>query len=215
MSVFDLKVSPYLSLVCQFCQNSFMLYPNKQVNHANGLARVGGQEVFDVTWLLKRRVGRVEALSLGGEAQSTFWSGHTLGHKHLEQAPGPCLHLHLVMKKQMPRCNQKLTERVGPRSDFCGRFCDQNTPWMEIPYCVQEELMTPHSCIWIFLLRINNQKWHHFVNYNPRTGKIVFQLYGTRERCFKDLLLTKVSFFSPPLTRKSLVLRQQDTLLLK
>lgn len=49
MSVFDLKVSPYLSLVCQFCQNSFMLYPNKQVNHANGLARVGGQEVFDVT----------------------------------------------------------------------------------------------------------------------------------------------------------------------
>lgn len=40
MFVFDLKVSPYLSLVCRFCQNSFMLYPNKQVSHAKGLAGV-------------------------------------------------------------------------------------------------------------------------------------------------------------------------------
>lgn len=47
--VFDLKASPYLSLVCQFCPNSFMPYPNKQVNHANDLARIGGREVFDVT----------------------------------------------------------------------------------------------------------------------------------------------------------------------
>lgn len=112
--VFVLKVSPHLSLVCQFCWYSFMLYPNKQVNHANGLARIWGREMFDVTWLLDRRIGRVETLALGGEAQSTPWSEHTITCKHLEQRPGPCLHLYLVMKELMPRCNQKLIKRVGP-----------------------------------------------------------------------------------------------------
>lgn len=150
--VFDLKVSPYLSLVCQFCSNSFMLYPNKQVNHANGLAGIWGHEVFDVTWLLEKRIGRVETLSLGGEAQSTLWSEHTISHKHLEQMPSPCLHLYLVMKELMPRCNQKLTGRVGPLSNFCGRFCDywlyQKTPCIKIYYYTLEELMSPQSHIW-------------------------------------------------------------------
>lgn len=150
--VFDLKVSPYPSLVCQFCRNSFMLYPNKQVNHANSLARIWGHEVFDVTWLLERRIGRVETLALGGEAQSTPWSECTISCKHLEQMLCPCLHLYLVMKELLPRCNQKLTKRVGPYSNFCGRFYDywlyQKTPSMEIPYYTQEELMSPHNHIW-------------------------------------------------------------------
>lgn len=70
----------------------------------------------------------METLALGGEAWSTHYSGHTVCHKHLEQAPGPCLLLYLVMKKQMPRCNQKHAERVWPRSNFWGGFCDQKKP---------------------------------------------------------------------------------------
>lgn len=150
--VFDLKVSPYPSLVCQFCRNSFMLCPNKQVSHANGLVRIWGHEVFDVTWLLERRTGGVKTLALGGEVLSTVWSGNSISCKHLEWMPGLCLHLYLVVKELMPRCNQKLMKRVGPHSNFCGRICDywlsQKAPCMETPYHTQGELIPPHNCIW-------------------------------------------------------------------
>lgn len=88
----------------------------------------------------------MEVPALGGEAGPPSGLGTLASHKHLDKAPGPCLHLYIIMKMQMSRSNQKLAERIGPDSNFCGRFCDQKTPCMEVPYCIQEELMPPHSC---------------------------------------------------------------------